>query len=729
MTRISKTPFLSSVSRFASLPPLTSLVAGVAIVASVAQAQAGDIDSVLSSVAAGSYSAGYLDIRTEYQALAGSTQTQAGDQLSPAIYDALFDSVFSNQERLHDVMGRTSGPGTGARFLEGAPSAAASEWEEEDLAALEMWGQDKDFLGSWSASTNPVFQLVGFDIQPNPATQVGVTTGICQDAFGSYPCARGIVQGTQPAPAAQVPAQAGGGMIPNFSGAVAPGYANTYGAPYYPAPTPGFFPGFAAPAMPGMVMPGMMLPGMMLPGMGQVGPSFPTNPALAPMLPTTGVAGLGMTSPQAVPGQPTPQQPQQQASQAVPQPAQQQAAAGQPATTTDAATNTPTPAGQDNQDQGGGNQASQAAPLAPIQQQGQFQPLPQPELPPASQQPRAQQPAAQQPAAQQAQMRQPRPSLMQRLLKRRRADTRQTGLARQPFPGQDADTSVFVAPFYLARQSDDTGNNVGHDENGFGVLVGADHSWSPEMSSGIGASYVTTNLDSTYLNAEASLQGYGLTGYTHYEGDELFFDAKVSGNFTAADVKRTVSLPGGFSDIAKSSPNMLSMTASAKTGLSILDMMGGERCLSCMAQDTDVRPYFGLTFQGARMDSLTEAAAGGSSLQVEAESGWAVDYALGVAVDTNVSLGPVMVVPNLDLSYHYDWQSDRSLDAAVTDQPNTSFSYTGRALDGSSLGFGVGLDVISAGVVDGYIRYDGQYRIGGIQNATHVTSFGMRLNF
>ncbi len=718
MTRISKTPFLTSVSRIAWLATLTPAVAALALATS--SAQAADIDSVLSSNAAGSYSAGYLDLRSQYDALTGSSRTQAADQLSPAIYDALFDSVFSNQERLHDVIGRTSGPGTGARFLEGTPSAAVAEWEEEDLAALELWGQDQDFLSSWSASTNPIYQLVGLDIQPNPATQVGVTTGICQDAFGSYPCARGIVQGS-PAPApAPVPDQVGGGMIPSFSATPGYGYANPYGAPFYPAPTPGFFPGFGAPAAPGG--------------------AFPMNPALAPMLPVPGVAGYGLMAPQPATGQipqtqaPQSQAPQSQAPQSQAQQSQQiqqQAAATQQVTgesptgdQQDAGDQTTSGASDADQGEGAGGASKKAAPLAPIQTQGQFEPLPQPKLPPASQQQRPNQQARQQ-----VQARQPRPSLMQRLLNRRRADTRQTGLPRQPFPGQDADTSVFVAPFYLARQSDDTGSTLGHDESGFGVMVGTDHSWSPQMSSGIGATYVSTDLDSTYLNAEASLQGYGLSGYTHYEGDELFFDAKVSGNFTAADVKRTVSMPGGFTDIAKASPNMLSMAASAKTGLSILDMMGGERCLSCMAQDTDVRPYFGLTFQGARMDSLTESAAGGSSLQVEAESAWAVDYALGVAVDTNVSLGPIMVVPNMDLSYHYDWLSDRSFDAAFTGQPNTSFSYDGRALDGSSLGFGVGLDVISAGVVDGYLRYDGQYRIGGTQNATHVTSFGLRLNF
>ncbi len=715
MFRISKSLLLGSVPCLPRRLAATAVCAGssaLALASGAGLAQAADIHTVLSSMAAGSYSAGYTTLRSDYQSLSGSAQTQAAAQLSPAIYDALFDSVFSNREMLHDVIGRTSSQGTGARFLEGLPSASADDWADEDLAALELWGEQATSFDTWSASLNPIYQLVGFDAQPNPATQVGVSTGICQDAFGSYPCTRGVIQGSQaPAPQPPIP-QPGGGLVPYGlnSGPVAGlGLASPY--PMMGYPMPGMVPGMVPGMMPGMA-PGMT-PGM-TPGIpGVTWPTFPTNPVLAPVTPATGVAATGVAATGATQPVPTGQAPQTPAP-ATGLPQQQPAQPASPdqqqgtdqAQTSQPAASTPSDAG--------------ATPLAPIQTQGQFQPLQQPNLPPAAQQPAPRQNVRAQ---------QPRPSLLQRMFNPRGRERQPAVQSRQAFAGQDAATSVYVAPFYLNRQSDDQSNSLGHDESGFGVMVGADHKWSPQLSSGLGASYLTSELDSSYLNASGSMQGYGVSAYSHFEGDELFFDVKASGNFTASSVKRTISLSTGFSDVAKASPNMISGAVSGKAGISVLDMFSSERCLSCLAQDTDIRPYFGLTLQGARMDSFTEAASGGSSLQVEAETAWAVDYALGVSVDTNIALGPVMVVPNMDVSYHYDWQQDRSFSAAFTGQPSTSFTYDGRSLDGSSLGLGVGVDVISSGVVDGYMRYDGQYRIGGTQNTTHVTSFGLRLNF
>ncbi len=721
MLRISRSLFLGALRPSSRRCRSFAVLAGssaIALVGTLGSAQAADIHTVLSSTAAGSYSAGYSTLRTDYLRLTGTNQSQAADQLSPAIYDALFDSIFSSREMLHDVIGRTSSQGTGARFQEGLPSALLPEWDDQDLASLHLWGEDIGGIESWSASLNPVYQLVGFDAVQNPATQVGVSSGICQDAFGSYPCTRGVVQG-QAAPAvAPQPSQPGGGMVP-YGSPYGYDYASMSGygmlpmvaplpmmpAPLYPMPgsVPGMMPGMLPGMVPGM-LPGMV-PGAMLGAQPLAMPSFPTNPALAPVVPTTGVAAAGASQAGAQPA----------GSRVIQQQAQTQAEVDQDPAATGSQ--------QSGQQQSGQQQSGEQAPalLAPIQTQGQFQPLQQPDLPPAAQQ------AAPRPSARQAQ--QPRPSLLQRIMRPRGQERAVAGQSRQAFAGQDAATSVYVAPFYLNRQSDNQASTLGHDESGFGVLVGADHKWSPQLSAGLGASYVTSDIDSNYLNATGSLQGYGLSAYSHFEGQDLFFDVKATGNFTSASVKRNVSLPTGFTDSAKASPNMVSGGLSGKAGVSVLDMFGGERCLSCMAQDTDVRPYFGMTIQGARMDSFTEAASGGSSLQVEAETAWAVDYALGVSVDTNIALGPVMVVPNMDVAYHYDWQQDRSFAAAFTGQPSTGFTYDGRNLDGSSLGLGVGLDVISSGVVDGYLRYDGQYRIGGTENTTHVTSFGLRLNF
>ena len=259
---------------------------------------------------------------------------------------------------------------------------------------------------------------------------------------------------------------------------------------------------------------------------------------------------------------------------------------------------------------------------------------------------------------------------------------------------------LWVAPIYKNVDSDGfeaQGVDYGTDLNLYGVSLGADYAFMPELRVGLMFNVGSGDADGQGIASNVS-NDFDYWGVGMYAGYSV-------GNFTLvgdlgySTVDNDVTAASGLADIGELSSSMdASIFTIGITGQYALEFSG-----------VDIKPHAGLRYSSLDLDDYTvDSAVAGEVAGYEADSLSIFSIPVGVTISKDIVAGNWTVKPSFDLTLQGNfgddeaegtvgWNGVSNLDKSLTTEVFDNFTY------GANLGVAAQTGNFSLGVGVGYV--------------------------
>ena len=259
---------------------------------------------------------------------------------------------------------------------------------------------------------------------------------------------------------------------------------------------------------------------------------------------------------------------------------------------------------------------------------------------------------------------------------------------------------LWVAPIYKNVDSDGfeaQGVDYGTDLNLYGVSLGADYAFMPELRVGLMFNVGSGDADGQGIASNVS-NDFDYWGVGMYAGYSV-------GNFTLvgdlgySTVDNDVTAASGMADIGELSSSMdASIFTVGITGQYALEFSG-----------VDIKPHAGLRYSSLDLDDYTvDSAVAGEVAGYEADSLSIFSIPVGVTISKDIAAGNWTVKPSFDLTLQGNfgddeaegtvgWNGVSNLDKNLTTEVFDNFTY------GANLGVAAQTGNFSLGVGVGYV--------------------------
>ena len=259
---------------------------------------------------------------------------------------------------------------------------------------------------------------------------------------------------------------------------------------------------------------------------------------------------------------------------------------------------------------------------------------------------------------------------------------------------------LWVAPIYKNVDSDGfeaQGVDYGTDLNLYGVSLGADYAFMPELRVGLMFNVGSGDADGQGIASNVS-NDFDYWGVGMYAGYSV-------GNFTLvgdlgySTVDNDVTAASGLADIGELSSSMdASIFTVGITGQYALEFSG-----------VDIKPHAGLRYSSLDLDDYTvDSAVAGEVAGYEADSLSIFSIPVGVTISKDIVAGNWTVKPSFDLTLQGNfgddeaegtvgWNGVSNLDKSLTTEVFDNFTY------GANLGVAAQTGNFSLGVGVGYV--------------------------
>ena len=259
---------------------------------------------------------------------------------------------------------------------------------------------------------------------------------------------------------------------------------------------------------------------------------------------------------------------------------------------------------------------------------------------------------------------------------------------------------LWVAPIYKNVDSDGfeaQGVDYGTDLNLYGVSLGADYAFMPELRVGLMFNVGSGDADGQGIASNVS-NDFDYWGVGMYAGYNI-------GNFTLvgdlgySTVDNDVTAASGLADIGELSSSMdASIFTIGITGQYALEFSG-----------VDIKPHAGLRYSSLDLDDYTvDSAVAGAVAGYEADSLSIFSIPVGVTISKDIVAGNWTVKPSFDLTLQGNfgddeaegtvgWNGVSNLDKSLTTEVFDNFTY------GANLGVAAQTGNFSLGVGVGYV--------------------------
>ena len=259
---------------------------------------------------------------------------------------------------------------------------------------------------------------------------------------------------------------------------------------------------------------------------------------------------------------------------------------------------------------------------------------------------------------------------------------------------------LWVAPIYKNVDSDGfeaQGVDYGTDLNLYGVSLGADYAFMPELRVGLMFNVGSGDADGQGIASNVS-NDFDYWGVGMYAGYNI-------GNFTLvgdlgySTVDNDVTAASGLADIGELSSSMdASIFTIGITGQYALEFSG-----------VDIKPHAGLRYSSLDLDDYTvDSAVAGEVAGYEADSLSIFSIPVGVTISKDIVAGNWTVKPSFDLTLQGNfgddeaegtvgWNGVSNLDKSLTTEVFDNFTY------GANLGVAAQTGNFSLGVGVGYV--------------------------
>ena len=259
---------------------------------------------------------------------------------------------------------------------------------------------------------------------------------------------------------------------------------------------------------------------------------------------------------------------------------------------------------------------------------------------------------------------------------------------------------LWVAPIYKNVDSDGfeaQGVDYGTDLNLYGVSLGADYAFMPELRVGLMFNVGSGDADGQGIASNVS-NDFNYWGVGMYAGYNI-------GNFTLvgdlgySTVDNDVTAASGLADIGELSSSMdAAIFTIGITGQYALEFSG-----------VDIKPHAGLRYSSLDLDDYTvDSAVAGEVAGYEADSLSIFSIPVGVTISKDIAAGNWTVKPSFDLTLQGNfgddeaegtvgWSGVANLDKSLTTEVFDNFTY------GANLGVAAQTGNFSLGVGVGYV--------------------------
>ncbi len=273
---------------------------------------------------------------------------------------------------------------------------------------------------------------------------------------------------------------------------------------------------------------------------------------------------------------------------------------------------------------------------------------------------------------------------------------------------------LWVAPIYKNVDSDGfeaQGVDYGTDLNLYGVSLGADYAFMPELRVGLMFNVGSGDADGQGIasNVSNDFDYWGIGMYAGYSVGNF----TLVGDLGYSTVDNDVTAASGLADIGELSSSMdASIFTVGITGQYALEFSG-----------VDIKPHAGLRYSSLDLDDYTvDSAVAGEVAGYEADSLSIFSIPVGVTISKDIAAGNWTVKPSFDLTLQGNfgddeaegtvgWNGVSNLDKSLTTEVFDNFTY------GANLGVAAQTGNFSLGVGVGYVGSSNTDELSASANA------------
>lgn len=218
-------------------------------------------------------------------------------------------------------------------------------------------------------------------------------------------------------------------------------------------------------------------------------------------------------------------------------------------------------------------------------------------------------------------------------------------------------------------------------------------------------------------DGKLSTRGYTLTAYTSfYPRDLVYIDGRISYGRMTFDLDRRIFVPGVVDRTAKGSTDGDQLSVASSVGYHI--NRGG----------WTVTPSLSLRHSRTSYDAFVETGAGSNNFSYDNNDSDSTQIALGLSASRAISLSNGVLLPQFDLSFNREMQSqDIAIDASLLGISNANFRVRTTDNDQSFGNVGLGFVFVMANGRQIYLSYRELFGAEGLSRGS--VNFGGRFEF
>lgn len=293
--------------------------------------------------------------------------------------------------------------------------------------------------------------------------------------------------------------------------------------------------------------------------------------------------------------------------------------------------------------------------------------------------------------------------------------------------------SVFIDGSYGYGSKDDSTFDGGFEDafdfDGRELTLGMDHRFTDALVAGVMGGYSTQSVDfdgaTSIVDASMQVAGYSLIAYGQWEGDGLYVNGSIGGQWLELDTRRRILYPSFNPRVQSIDSTALSTTSSS----AVTATFGAG--YEARAFGMSFGPYLKAEYQDIAIDGFTEGgpAADGFAFDVGGQKLKSFDTALGVHAQRVFTPSIGVAVPYLRAEYHKELENDaRGVSATYTDSAALTtagaFSLPGDDIDEDFVVLATGVSMVWPHGLQGFLQY--RQVVGFDRYSDRVITAGLR---
>lgn len=293
-------------------------------------------------------------------------------------------------------------------------------------------------------------------------------------------------------------------------------------------------------------------------------------------------------------------------------------------------------------------------------------------------------------------------------------------------PQAARDWAVWGAMMGRSAQTDSTGALAGWDARIGGMAFGAERRFAFEAAPVlVGLSGGFTRSDVDVQGSGSDIDGYHVGAYAASDLGALSLSGAVSYAWQDYDLSRLIPVGGGFVT-ASGSADGHSLTGSAEAFYDVIEGLGFAISDSSDGRDVAFGPLVTLESEWADRNGFTETGAGILNLTVADQSIQQTVTGLGLAAQTELTLGRTQVLFEGRLAWEHVFGDRNAVSSSAIPLAAATFVTASAPISRDRIALGLGSAIAVSDSLSVHLRYDGSF---SDSTHDHQGSAGLTVRF